>query len=289
MRKLIAEIVPQFCPYMMSVNLDAADSLHMEMLHHALDTGSLRWFKRAVQFGRRHASFPFLFDWEELSTNLRKYVVYCVVHFNPRDKQPTLPLLPCPRLRYIDFVEWLPTAGVAAGWNSIRHYAGQLRTFSAVCGHTDIISGDKVGHDVWQSNFAANIQVSKAPRGGDIPLRPWHLRRLTKVYTSESPFDKMMLATFSLMWFSALRVGHFSPKDHSDDACKHLMLWEHVDPYPSHAYGVARNAAHFLIPSMKSSQKEVAKDFTTSTCCICEGVDGSAEERRDLRLLCPIC
>eukprot|EP01043_Picozoa_sp_COSAG02_P028353 COSAG02_NODE_1714_length_11220_cov_3.198543_17_plen_113_part_01 len=95
-------------------------------------------------------------------------------------------------------MEWLPSAGVAAGWNSIRHYAGQLRTFSAVCGHGDIIGQDSAGHGVWQSNFAANITVSKAPRGGDIPLRPWHLRGLTRVYNSGSPFDKMMLATCSL-------------------------------------------------------------------------------------------
>ena len=288
-RRLIEDHIPTHCPFMMSVNADASDSLHMEMLRHALDSGSMKWFERATQFGRRHASFPFLYDWDSLSTNLRKYVVYCVVNYNSSDLQPTLPLLPCPRLRYIDFVEWLPTAGVEAGWNSVRHYAGQLRTFSSVCGHGDITGADTAGHDVWQTNFAANIQTSKAPRGGDIPLRPWHLRGLAQVYDSESPFDKMMLATFSLLWFTALRAGHFSPKDLSDDACKHLMEWEHIDPYQSYALGVPRSAAHFLIPSMKQNQKERAKDFTTSTCCICEGMEGDEQERHDLKLLCPMC
>jgi hypothetical protein len=101
----------------------SGDGLHMEMLREALLTGSIKWFARAMQFGRRHASFPLMYNWDELTSNLRKYVVYCFVHFDPGSSRPTLPLLPCSRLRYIDYVEWLPSAGVAAGWSSIRHYA----------------------------------------------------------------------------------------------------------------------------------------------------------------------
>ena len=83
----------------------AGAGLHMEMLREALLTGSSKWFARAMQFGRRHASFPLMYDWDDLSSNLRKYVVYCLAHFDPESPRATLPLLPCPRLRYIDFVE----------------------------------------------------------------------------------------------------------------------------------------------------------------------------------------
>ena len=67
-RRLIDDHIPTHCPFMMSVNADASDSLHMEMLRHALDSGSMKWFERATQFGRRHASFPFLYDWDTLMT-----------------------------------------------------------------------------------------------------------------------------------------------------------------------------------------------------------------------------
>jgi hypothetical protein len=287
LRKIIVEKVPDYCPYMYSVNT-TADTLHIEMLDEALRTGSVKWFERAMQFGRRHASFPLLYDWAELSTNLRKYVVYCVAHYDPESRSPTLPLLPCPRLRYIDYLEWLPSAGVSAGWNSIRHYAGQLISFSYICGHGSIVDGDTKGYTVWRENFSANIKVVRAPRGGDFPLRPWHLRRLTAAYPSSSAFDKMMLATCSLMWFTALRAGHFSPQSNSQDDCKHLLEWAHVEPYDSVAFGTPRPALHCLVPTAKTHQEESATPWTTATCCICEGADGDPDELRDLRLLCPV-
>merc|ERR1711871_864240 len=98
------------------------------------------------------------------------------------------------------------------GWSSIRHYAGALSTFSHVCGWGSITDDCPHGYDVWQENFSANVAVSSAPRGGDQPLRPWHLRGFAKVYNSGSKWDKMMLATVSHLWFVALRAGHFSPE-----------------------------------------------------------------------------
>ena len=100
--------------------------------------------------------------------------------------------------------------------------------------------------------------------------------------------DKMMLATCSLMWFTALRAGHFSPQDLTGGGRKHLLQWAHVHPYDAVSFAVPRPAAHFIVPSSKSSQAEAASTFTTATCCICEGAAGDAKERRDLRLLCPV-
>lgn len=287
LRDLIHRGIPAYCTFMYRVDTSGSD-LHMEMLREALLTGSAKWFARATQFGRRHASFPLMYDWDEFSTYLRKYVVYCLVHFDPLSRAPTLPLLPCPRLRYIDYVEWLPSAGIAAGWSSIRHYAGQLRYFSKVCGFGDIVDSDVAGHTVWQENFSANVRVERSPRGGDSPLRPWHLRRFVLAFPGRSPYDKMMLATCSLMWFTALRAGHFSPKSATEDGQKHLIQWAHVHPYDAVSFTVPRPAAHFIVPSSKSAQAESASTFTTATCCICEGAEGDADEQRALRLLCPV-
>jgi hypothetical protein len=98
----------------------------------------------------------------------------------------------------------------------------------------------------------------------------------------------MMLATCSLMWFTALRAGHFSPQARTPKGMQHMVQWAHIHPYDAVSFTVPRPAAHFIVPSAKSTQAEVATTFTTATCCICEGADGDAQELRDLRLLCPI-
>ena len=140
--------------------------------------------------------------------------VYCFSEHQPH--RPALPLLPCPRLRFIDYLEWLPHHGITAGWKSIRHFAGELLTWSRICGHGGIVDSDRTGYEVWRSNFEANVQITTAPRGGDLPLRPSLLRGLARVYTSDSAFDKLMLMVCSQLWFTALRVGHFSPQSASD-------------------------------------------------------------------------
>ena len=80
--------------------------------------------RRALQSGERHASFPLMFDWASMSTELRKFVTYRLIHFQPGSSSAQLQLLPCSLLDFVDYLEWLPTAGVKAGWSSIRHYAG---------------------------------------------------------------------------------------------------------------------------------------------------------------------
>ena len=286
-KRLIGTHAPDYSSDLLQVNLDA-ECLHMEFLREAISTGDTVWFERAMQLGRRHATFPLFFVWDALSSHLRKYVLYCFLHHDP--DRPTLPLLPCPRLRYVDYLEWLPHNGIDSGWRSIRHFAGQLRTWSMVCGYGSIVDDyDSVGFGVWQDNFAANVKIVKAPRGGDIPLRPWHLRRLALVYSSDSPFDKMMLATASLMWFTALRAGHFSPSSLSANDMKHMLEWAFIEPYMAAFCRAQRAALHFLIPTAKPRQAEESSAWSTATVCICEGVDCTSEEHRHLRLLCPVC
>ena len=40
---------------------------------------------------------------------------------------------------------------------------------------------------------------------------------------------------------------------------------------------------------MKNRQHESSEDWSTATCCICEGADASEEEFADLTALCPVC
>jgi hypothetical protein len=265
----------------------------MSCLRQALLSRDMKWMRRALQFGDRHASFPLLFCWDDLCTELRKFVMYRLVHFQPGSPASTLQLLPCSLLDFIDFLEWLPSAGVGAGWKSVRHYAGQLSAMSHVCGFGSIVDYDRRGYEVWRENFSANCAVSVAPRGGDIPLRPWHLRRFIKVYSSGSKFDKMMLAACSQLWFTALRVGHFSPESNATKDKQHLLQWAHLHPYQSHAGSFPRPAMHYIIDSSKTRQKEHKEQWSTASCCICHGAEGalgaSAEELADLTALCPIC
>jgi len=288
LRGVIKSGFPEFAPELLRPNLNS-NSLHMQFLRQGLVSGDIKWLKRATQFGGRHASFPLMYSWDDLSTELRKYLVYTVVHFEPGAPGATLQLLPCPLTRFVDYLEWLPTAGLSAGWSSIRHYAGQLSTFSAVCGYGSIHTQDAIGYGVWQENFSANVQVSVAPRGGDKPLYPWHVRRLARVYSSGSPYDLMWLSTFSQLWFTAFRVGHFSPPDDSADGMKHLVEWEHIVPCEEFSCGVPRPANHYYVDSAKNRQKEDGENWSTATCCICQGVEASKEELQDLEALCPVC
>ena len=283
-RTLIAQHVPDYAQELLHVNVDA-DCMHMEFLRESLDTGHRRFFERAMQYGLRNATYPLLFSWGSMDANLRKYVVYCFVHH--RRDRPTLPLLPCSRLQFIDYMEWLPHNGISAGWTSLRHYAGRLITWSKVCGFGGIVDGDPTGYDVWQQNFSANVAVVKRPRGGDIPMRPWHLRRLAQVYDSSSWFDKMMLSMLSLLWFTALRPGHFSPQSVTPKGLKHMLEWSHGRPYRTKCNGATRDALHIYVPSNKTAQKNEQAAWSTAVCCICTGIDAGSKERQALRRVCP--
>ena len=91
------------------------------------------------------------------------------------------------------------------------------------------------------------------------------------------------------MWFSALRPGHFSPQSSSSDHCKHLLKWANVVTYQELGGVFPRPAAHFSIPSAKTRQKQRNADWSTATCCICEGAPGTKAEHILLQRLCPIC
>ena len=126
LRGVVKAHFPEFSPELLQPNLDS-DCLHMQFLRQSLATGDAKWLKRATQFGGRHASFPLMYSWDDLSTELRKYLIYTVVHFEPGAPGATLQLLPCSLVRFIDYLEWLPSAGLSAGWNTIRHYVGSCR------------------------------------------------------------------------------------------------------------------------------------------------------------------
>ena len=286
MKTLLQVSVPDYATELLPINLDAS-SLHMEFLREAVQYNEPRFFARAMQFGVQHATYPLLYSWAGLSSNLRKYAIYCFLHHS--FERPSLPLLPCSRVRLIDFLEWLPHNGVTAGWTSIRHFYASVRTWSIVCGHGDIVGIDKPGFDVWQKNFEANTVITTAPRGGDFPLRPYMLRGLANVYTESSPWHKLTLTVASLMWFSALRPGHFSPQSNAEGDCKHLLQWANVITYDELGGELPLPAAHFSIPSGKTRQKQRNADWSTATCCICEGASGSKAERLVLHRLCPIC
>lgn len=288
LKNLIERFVPWGSEDMLYLNYQA-DSLHMKFLRQALTFEDVDWYKRAVQHGDHHASFPLLFDWDKLSSELRKYVVFVFIRFYRARSGHTLRLLPCSLLRCVDFVEWLPSAGLNSGWESIRHYLGQLQAFSMVCGFGNIRELDEPGFKIWKDNFKANIQVSRAPRGGDIPLQPWMLRSLAKVFAANTPYDLFMKANIALMWFTALRPGHFSPESLLPEHMKHLLEWQFLDKYMAKGLGSSRPTLHLEIPSSKNNQSTRATPWSTATACICASYDCSPEEYEDLTALCPVC
>ena len=288
LKDLIASCVPRYSSDLLLLNY-GAQSLHMKFLRQALASRDLQWFLRATQHGDRHASFPLVFDWDQLSSELRKYVVFCFIRFFKAGSGHTLRLFPCSLLRCVDFVEWLPSAGMNSGWESIRHYLGELQAWSMVCGFGNIRELDEPGFKLWKDNFKANLRVTRGPRGGDIPLRPWMLRLLVAVFPSDSDFDLFMKALMSLMWFSALRPCHFSPESLSEDDMKHLLQWLFFERYKISALGSRRAALHCEIPTAKQNQAEKAAPWCTATACICESYDCSPEEFADLTAFCPVC
>lgn len=287
LKSLLAANIPIYSFDVLFCNLQAP-CLHMQFLRKAQQTGDIIWFKRAIQHGQRHQSFPLLFDWNQLSSELKKFVVYRFVKFTPGSSNgaSSFSLFPCSITDLVDYMEWLPHAGVRGGWTTLRHYFGQLKRFSHICGFGDIVSEDADGFDTWRENFAANVRVIRQPRGGDLPLRPWYLRRLAPVYSSGSDFDTLMLMMISLMWFTALRVCHFSPGSSGDE---HMIQWEFIASYRSSSLGSSRNVLHFEVPTAKTRQEQDSVNWSTATCCICESYDCTEDEHADLTALCPVC
>ena len=284
LKALIEEVVPRFSSDLLRLNYES-DSLHMRFLREAFRTQDTSWFARASQLGSRCASFPLLFDWADFSPELRKYVCFCFMRFF-QGRSQSLALLPCSTLQLIDFLSWLPSAGLNVGWTSIRHYASQVQTFSQVCGFGSIREEDERGFQLWKDNFKANIKVIRAARGGDLPLKPWLLRYLGTVFSSGSSFDLMMLAVMSNMWFTALRPGHFSPDSRKPEACKHMLQWGFLHPYKVGVTTVMR----LDVPTAKNAQAESASPWATATACICQGyTDCTPEEHEELSRLCPTC
>ena len=83
------------------------------------------------------------------------------------------------------------------------------------------------------------------------------------VFGSDSDWDVMMRAVTSLMWFTALHPGHFSPDSTKPSDMKHLLEWAFIIPYMASALGSSRTVMHFTIPSAKQNQKESAKAWST--------------------------
>jgi hypothetical protein len=65
LRAFVKHRVPRFCPDLLQVDLSAT-GLHMSCLRQALLSRDMKWMRRALQFGDRHASFPLLFCWDDL-------------------------------------------------------------------------------------------------------------------------------------------------------------------------------------------------------------------------------
>ena len=285
LRRLVAKSVPAFDPELVRINIDSP-CLHMEFVRHALRYNDSRSLVRALQLGEYHASFPLLYEWNGLSSNLRKYVLFCFLQHSP--ERPTLPLIPCPRLRLVEFAEWLPGAGITVGWKSIRHYVGAVASWNHICGYEDVRRQDKVGWDIWQRNFEANVHVQRAPRGGDFTLRPSMLQGLAEVCSDGSPASIRLLMAASLLWFTALRPGHLSPNGTARKHVRHLMKWEHLHPYTTAS---GRAAIHVYVPTAKTRRDQQSKPWSTAFMCICckppSGI--SSTQLRRLRLLCPVC
>ena len=63
LRELIKDIVPKFSSDILIYNSEA-DCLHMQMLRQSHRPDGEKWFRRAMQHGSRHQTFPLFYDWD---------------------------------------------------------------------------------------------------------------------------------------------------------------------------------------------------------------------------------
>ena len=107
------------------------------------------------------------------------------------------------------------------------------------------------------------------------------LRRIAELPELQdgSSLAAMLLATYSLLYFSALRPNHFSPNTATNADTDKLLQWGHIIPFSNDG----TEAIFIRVPHTKTRKQVNAKPLCDSVSCLC---DASIHQSRDP--LCPV-
>ena len=157
------------------------------------------------------------------NTLLKKYIAFCV--------DTSRPMLPADILQFCRYIRWLPLNGIDGGWDSARQYTGALAQFLTSINHPDPRETEKAAWDVLRIRYLQNVQVVRV-HSVKLAVQPAHLQALAieaiLLDTDEATADMFCDA---MMEFTAVRVGHVSPK--KKDWMPHVLTWDRLYFHPN--------------------------------------------------------
>jgi len=206
-------------------------------------------------FGTAHC----VFDYKVLSSSRRKYCQFAVL--NHCADSPLLPIFPLRLSSLIRFAWWLPSNNVSAGWDSVSNYIGDVIAWGKSLGHLDVRRlTDSPVWETFRDGFPKRVQVIKKSKD-KIPIRIQHLEAISLDTDLNLRSDRQNLAAYAVLFFSSVRIGHFSPNGLKEQDTRHLLRWRHVLFSPS-----VHDPVHvFLsVPTSKTRGKVLAKPWWTA-------------------------
>ena len=177
-------------------------------------------------FHKRPGGWPLAVLWAALTSEMRKFVVFCISRHTPAD--PKLPLFPLRDTSAVQFANWLLRHGLSTGG---RHYLAEAVAWGTNVGYTHSFDAEQLMARQLRSVMAvrAATKVTKREvRGGDAVLPPQTLVAIMANLPRATPGQKLFRTMVLWHWFSQLRPCHFTYsaiKDH-----RSLLRWDQLVP-----------------------------------------------------------
>lgn len=169
-------------------------------------------------------------EYADLSSYLRKFVTFAVSETT--DDFPLLPLYPVRLFTLITYAWWLQFKGVAGGFNSIRNYLTAVTEANSAAGHPHPAEAEPWTWRKFRANVPKHLLLV-APSKKKLRLHASHLQAITMDADFSNAADISDLSSYATAWYSAIRVGHISPKSRAAEHIQHLLRWEHIAFLPS--------------------------------------------------------
>jgi hypothetical protein len=217
-------------------------------------------------FHKRPGGWPLAVLWAALTSEMRKFVVFCISRHTLAD--PKLPLFPLRDTSAVQFANWLLRHGLSTGG---RHYLAEAVAWGTNVGYTHSFDAEQLMARQLRSVMAvrAATKVTKREvRGGDAVLPPQTLVAIMANLPRATPGQKLFRTMVLWHWFSQLRPCHFTYsaiKDH-----RSLLRWDQLVP-TCEAHETLADAGITLIAIRTASKTNQAgiNAFTTAVGCLC--------------------
>jgi hypothetical protein len=156
-------------------------------------------------------------------------------------------------------VVWLPKNGINSGWPGVKNYVGALASFNIAHGGKDPREENPELWSVVRKRFKQNIQVVRTHKK-KFAIKGSYIYALCMLAVDDlTDAAVAAAASDSLMHYSAVRVGHVSPKTKA--SLDHVLCWHHLEFFPS----VASCQYIFIhVPSTKSRPGTELRPFWTA-------------------------